>query len=197
MEIKKRAMVIVAAVLVCAISPLAEADIVELPLAAEGVYDFNFSYWTTDFDLGVTFTEISNVYIDWSGEITSGLAIYYSDPNAPFPVDVGIYASMGYPRRTKVWGGATYPDPEPFDSLSEIPPGTSAWSDLLDGRGTITIGYTQPIILGTYVEYGSVVLNDATLVVDGVVVPEPATFLLLIIGIAGVRAKGRKISYQL
>ena len=196
METKKRAMVIVAAVLLGA--GVAGADIVELPLACEGVYDFNQPYWTTDFDLGVTFTEISNVYIDWSGEITSGLAIYYSDHDAPFPMNVGIYAAMGYLRITEVWGGgATYPDPEPFDSLSEIPPGTSAWSDLLDGRGTITIGYTQPIILGTYVEYGSVVLNDATLVVDGVVVPEPATFLLLIIGIAGIRAKGRKISYQL
>ena len=103
METKKRAMVIVAAVLLGA--GVAGADIVELPLACEGVYDFNQPYWTTDFDLGVTFTEISNVYIDWSGEITSGLAIYYSDPNAPFPMNVGIYAAMGYLRITEVWGG--------------------------------------------------------------------------------------------
>jgi len=46
------------------------ADIAELDLfdlGCQSVYDFDSQYWTTDFDLGVTFIEISNVYIDWAG----------------------------------------------------------------------------------------------------------------------------------
>ncbi len=51
----------------------AVADIVELDLFDLGcpsAYDPDSLYWTTDFDLGVTFIEISNVYIDWAVEIT-------------------------------------------------------------------------------------------------------------------------------
>ena len=54
---------------------MANADIVELPLAAGGTYDFDASYWTSDFDFGITFTSISNVYVDWAGGITGGLAV--------------------------------------------------------------------------------------------------------------------------
>jgi hypothetical protein len=154
-------------------------------------------YWTGDFDLEVAFTEISNVYIDWDGGITAGLAIRYADPDNPLPLGVGTYASLGFNpslRRTTVWGGGlTYPDPESFDGMFEIElTGSSTWSDILDGEGTITIGYEELIILeGRYVESGSVVLNRGTLVVDGVVVPEPATFLLLVVGALGVRGRMR------
>jgi len=170
---------------------MADADVVELDLFSLGCptgFDFNSPYWMADFDLGVVFTEITNVYIDWSGEITAGLAILYDNPNEPFSLDVGIGASLGgspYPRFAQVWGGeATYPDPEPFDHLSEFELlGTTTWSDLLDGQGTITIGYTEFIMLfGRYVEHGFVNLTKATLVVDGVIVPEPATFLLMGLG---------------
>ena len=167
----------------------ADAAIVELPLATEGRYDVNSPYLQTDFDLGVAFTEISHVYIDWSGSITAGLAVDPMIPGPqPFPCDVGIYASLGFNpslRRITVWGGeVTYPEPQIFDFRSEfeLPPSTT-WSDLLDGQGTITIGYTQ--LVGpylTYVEFGFVDLSSATLVVDGTPVPEPATVCLLALG---------------
>jgi len=170
---------------------MADADIVELNLLDLGCpteFNWDSPYWTTNFDLGVTFFEISHVYMDWSGEITAGLAILYDNPDEPFPLDVGVYTSLGfnpYLRRATIWGGeTTYPETQVFDCLSEIGlTGTSTWSDLLDGQGTITIGYTEFIMLfGRYVEHGFVNLTKATLVVDGVIVPEPATFLLMGLG---------------
>ena len=163
---------------------MARATIVELPLAAEGEYSSG-SLWTTDFDFGVTFTDISHVYIDWSGEIMAGLAVQgLIGPPDPLPKDVGIKAYLSPPigASTTVWGGeATYPDPEPFDLWSEFElSGSETWSGLLDGQGTIQIYYAELIIAdGYYVEHGSVALNSATLVVDGVPVPEPATLLLV------------------
>jgi len=166
------------------------ADIAELDLfdlGCQSVYDFDSQYWTTDFDLGVTFIEISNVYIDWAGEITAGLAIEYISPDETFPLDVGISASLGsnpYFRSARIWGGEeTYPNAELFDCQSEIElVGSSSWSDLFDGQGTITISYKEVIMLnGMYVEYGSATLDRATLIVEGVI-PEPTTLLLLALG---------------
>ena len=171
----------------------ANAAIVELPLGAEGRYDVNSGSWEMDFDLGVTFTEISHVYIDWSGEIMAGLAVDPMRPGPqPFPLDVGISAYLGanpWPRLAAVYGGeATYPEPEGFDFQSEFAlPGAPIWSDLLDGQGTIEIGH---VVLGgpylIYVEFGFVVLNEATLVVEGTPVPEPATIIFLALGVLGL-----------
>jgi hypothetical protein len=172
------------------------AAIVELPLDCAGQYDPDSPYWTADFDLGAAFTEIHHVYIDWSGQITGALAVEDSNPD-PFPIDVGIYASLGsnpYPRWAQVWAGeATYPDPELFDLVSEFEvPGPTTWSDLLDGHGTATIGYQEMIIPGSYSEHGFVVVSDGVLVVDGVIVPEPATILLLACGVLYEYVKYRK-----
>lgn len=62
---------IISLIVLFSITP-AVADTVELDLfdlGCQPVYDFESTYWTTDFDLGVTFIEISNVYIDWAGEM--------------------------------------------------------------------------------------------------------------------------------
>ncbi len=128
--------------------------------------------------------------MDWSGSITAGLAIDSSHPDEPFPLDVGVYASLGsnpWPRITDAWGGqVTYPEAEPFDSLSEFKLlGTTTWSDLLDGQGKITVGYTECVFADgfrRYTEHGSVFLDKAILVVEGTVVPEPATLLFIGIG---------------
>ncbi|MGB2809890.1 MAG: PEP-CTERM sorting domain-containing protein [Sedimentisphaerales bacterium] len=168
---------------------VADAAIVELPLGAEGRYDANSEPWEMDFDLGVTFTDISHVYIDWSGEIMAGLAVDPMRPGPqPFPLDVGLLAYLGRNpggRLATVMGGeTTYPEPEIFDCQSEFkiwPPTT--WSDLLDGQGTISIGHV--VLVGpylAYVEFGFVDLSSATLVVEGTPVPEPGTLFLLAFG---------------
>jgi hypothetical protein len=106
------------------------------------------------------------------------------DPCTPVPLQIGIFASLGHPRRTTVWGGeATYPAPEPFDLLSEIPVGTSNWADLLDGQHSIYIDDTAPVVAfggEGYIEDGWVTLNKAILVVDGTLAPEPATILIFL-----------------
>lgn len=186
---------VIAAVILLAMSSLASADIVELDLfdlGCQELYDFNSPSWTTDFDLGITFTEISNVYIDWSGEITAGLAV--EGGSDPFPLDVGIGAYLEKPpnwRHTILGGGEeTYPHPEPFDNWSEFQYGGMPWSELFDGQGTITIEYQEPVSPDvSYVQHGSIVLDSAILVVDGVVVPEPTTLLFIVIGAIGIRAK--------
>jgi hypothetical protein len=175
----------------------ARAELVELPLDCAGTYDIDNPYWTSDFDLGVTFTEIFHVYIDWAGELTGGLATPFPGPGDPFPIDAGALASLGsnpYFRSADVWGGeATYPDPEAFDLILEFQlPGPSTWSDLLDGAGTITIEYDELNITGSYVEHGTLLLNEATLLVDGTVVPEPVTLLFLGIGALWIRAGCRR-----
>ncbi len=177
--------------IVLSVAAGAWADVIELPLDCAGTYDINTPSWSYDFDLGVTFSEISYVYIDWSGEITAGLAINYTDPCNPFPLEVGIRASFNPPfRYVEVWGGeGTYPASELFDTLSEIQAGS--WSDLFDGQGTIRIQYQELVLLnGRYTEHGSVMLDDATLIVEGTVVPEPTTILLLSFG-AGLMVRMR------
>ncbi len=186
--IKKAGILVFLFVILSLWSGSLRAEIVSLDLfdlGCQEFYDFNSLPWTTSFDLGITFTEISNVYMDWSGEITGGLAM--EGVSDPFPIDVGISAYFEKPlnwRHTGLWGGeATYPDPEPFDCLSEFLYGSMPWSELLDGQSTITIEYTELIILdGRYIEHGSIFLNSARLIVDGVIVPEPTTILLLALG---------------
>lgn len=108
MDIKMRNVIIAGAVsiMLFCVSPMANADIVELPLDCNRVYSSHL-IWTTDFDFGVPFTEISHVYMDWSGEITAGLAIFDTNPDDPFPLEVGIKAYLSSPirARTTVWGG--------------------------------------------------------------------------------------------
>ena len=183
----KRIITLTAAMVLLGGSLPITAAVVELPLDCAGTYNPDNQYWTTDFDLGVSFTEIHHVYIDWSGEITGGLAVDDLNPD-PFPIDVGIGAYLESPpnwRHTTRWGGAaTHPDAEVFDVQSEFVYGTMPWSELFDGEGTISIEYNELVILnGTYVESGSVFLNSANLVVDGHIITEPATQLLLSSGI--------------
>jgi hypothetical protein len=189
-KIMKTQSITIIAVMVLGLAGTSEAVIVELDLLSLGCpTEFNLgTSWQTDFDLGVSFTEITNVYMDWSGGITAGLAIYHDHPDEPFPLDVGLFAFLGSnpsPRVADVWGGqVTHPEAEPFDSLSEFELlGTTTWSDLLDGQGWIGIGYTEAIMLfGEYIQPGSIDLSGATLAVEGTVVPEPATLLFLGIG---------------
>ncbi len=195
---------VITLVLVLGFVGMADADTVELDLFSLGCpteFTFDNPYWQANFDLGTGFIEISHVYIDWSGGITAAL-VQQLDPQTlepigePFPIDVGIYAGLSYPplRITDIWGGqATYPTPEPFDCLSEIP--AMSWADLLDGTNAVTLGLTEAVSpYGRYVEHGSILLDKATLVVEGII-PEPASIFLLAVGAFGLRA--RYLSHQI
>jgi len=152
-------------------------DIVKFPLNCAGTYDINTPAWTSNFDLGVTFSEISHVYIDWSGEMTAGLDEYKGNQRVQ---KVGFDAELlgAYPniQIARILGGvSTYPEPEEFDEITEFwvwEPGI--WDNLLDGNDTIKIDFLS--FAGgpgsNVISYGLGVLNDATLVVEGIVIPE-------------------------
>jgi hypothetical protein len=183
---------------------VAGADIVELDLFSLGCptnFDSNSHSWSSEFDLGVQFSEITSVYIDWSGEITAGLAVEVDNPDDPFPIDVGVFSSLGIPfdghLTDALWGGEeTYPAPESFSCLSEFLNGSDPFSYLYDGQSVITIDYTEKIFwFGSdiiYIEHGSVVLNSAKLVVEGTIIPEPSTIVFLGFGILGIKIKTPK-----
>ena len=132
--------------------------------------------------------------IDWSGEITAGLAVFdFGDPQNPVPEDIGISAVLGkYPswRHTAILGGkSTYPNSEPFDIRLEFMYGPMPLSELYDGKGEIRISYSAIIFPGYFVDPGSFTLNNVKLVIEGNVIPEPATILLLSMGLMGMRLR--------
>jgi len=183
-------------VILLVLSAGATGEVVSLPLNCAGTYEIYSTAWSYDFDFGVTFSQITNVYIDWSGEATANL--YYLDGRTdPKGSVIGAAIELSYPQYADVTiggGMSTYPDPEPFNEISEFQLDGGSWANILDGRGIIRIGYSMPIMpgIGYFVEYGSVVLNDSTLIVEGTVVPEPATIFLMSLGLLGIRSISRR-----
>ena len=152
---------------------------IEIPLACAGRYEPNSLDCKIDLDLGVSFTSISHVYMDWSGEAKGGLyEDFYKPTQEPSPINEGIYAYLGdnpSPRYVIVSGGkTTYPEPEAFDCQSKFELWGSTWSDLFDGQGTVVIGYSSlGSGGGTFIEHGFIVLNEAALVIRGAMITEP------------------------
>ena len=104
-----KAQLLIIVIMVLGLAGPSEATIVELDLLSLGCpteFSHDSPLWQKDFDLGVKFIEITNVYMDWSGGITAGLAIDYDYPNEPFPLDVAISAYLDMPidAGTSVWG---------------------------------------------------------------------------------------------
>jgi hypothetical protein len=179
-------------VIVLMLAGLSAGDTIELPLNCAGFYDVNTSPWTMDFDLGVTFSEISHVYIDWSGEINAGL---YQDSVNPEPVPFngrldayfGNYLPPGIAGAAVGGGMSTYPGSEQFAMRSEFVLFAPTWDFLLDGKEIVTIDYPLLLSWVHVIDYGSAVLNDATLVVEGTIIPEPNTLILLGLGFLSIR----------
>ncbi|GAJ23597.1 unnamed protein product, partial [marine sediment metagenome] len=92
------------------------------------------------FNLGFTFTEIFNLYIDWSGEITGEETMNAGIIDTQFVATLYELDPHDYFGRAYVQGGAdTYPDPEPFDLQS--PFNGQDWTMLLDGEASIEIWF--------------------------------------------------------
>lgn len=172
-------------VVVLVVQSNVHAAVFEIPLACQGQYDAGQT-WTTDFDLGVSFTQISSIYIDWSGSITAELIALVDDPYVTLPWDAQFVANLydlsshDFCGAAYVVGGeATYPLPDPFDLQSAF--SNNAWSKLLGGQGTVEIGFWGTILPAIYytVEPPSGQIQSATLVLEGTPVPEPITLLLL------------------
>ena len=171
---------------------------IEFPLDCAGTYNVGQG-WSTDFDLGVEFTDISHVYIDWEGEMTASLARFFDNPDNLVPVDSAISAVLGeYPswRYITIPGGeSTYPSPESCNINAEFLYGSMPLSELYDGKGKIRISYTVfSLTQVIYDEYGQVTLNNAKLVIDGIPIPEPTTFILVSIGLLGIRLSRKKLN---
>ncbi|MBN2019275.1 MAG: PEP-CTERM sorting domain-containing protein [Sedimentisphaerales bacterium] len=180
-------------VIMLALAVGASGDTVELPLNCAGFYDVNTPAWTYDFDLGVTFSEITNVYIDWSGEINGALVGSFYNPGNTYPLDIGIKAYLDLWGSIEVYGGEeTYPAPEPFAQTSTFRISQTSISELYDGKGTIMIYSTYPRLTDDiYIEYGSIMLNNATLIVEGTIIPEPSTLVLIGLGFIQVIRRRR------
>lgn len=142
----KKSIILLAALL---IATKANATIVEYNLSCEGSYTHG-SNWTTNFDLGIIFSEISHIYLDWSGSIRASEfePIYHPIPGFD-PYRDGYFKARLYEFNSttplaerSVYGGAdTAPNPEPFDLHSEF--SMSDYSAFLDGVGSIQIKFAQ------------------------------------------------------
>ncbi len=196
----KKSIILLAALLIAA---KANATIVEYNLSCEGSYTHG-SNWTTDFDLGIIFSDISHIYLQWSGSITAN---EFEPIYSPIPLFEPYYDGYFKARlyefnfttllaERSVYGGAdTAPNPEPFDLHSEF--SMSDYSAFLDGVGSIQIRLGQKYPLAWYadipivrlVSSASGQLDPAKLIFDGTIIPEPATLLLLAFGTLMLRKK--------
>jgi hypothetical protein len=185
------------AVLVLGFAGITKAGTVELnlfDLGCPAAFSYNSSHWRTDIDLGIPVSEISHVYIDWSGTFTASLLAYGDDPANPFPKNVSLSAELltgptSYYIRIS-GGESAYPDPESFSAVSELI-NVGSWLPL---GPYIDLQYREPIPFGrpvNYVEHGSLTLNSAILIVEGTFIPEPASLFLFALGGLFLK-KGRK-----
>jgi hypothetical protein len=175
-------------VLVLGFAGITKAATVEFNLFDLGcptTFSYNSSRWRTDIDLGIPVSEISHVYIDWSGTFTASLLAYGDDPANPFPMDVSLSAELvtgltSYSIRIS-GGESAYPAPQSFTAVSNLF-NVGSWSP---SEPYINFRYSEPVPFGkpvNFVEHGSLTLNDATLIIEGTIVPEPASLFLLALG---------------
>ena len=180
-------------VLLLLLGTMAVADTVTYPLVGcEGTYEAGIGYsWSDTINLGVTFSEITSVSIDWSGELYAGLQV---DPASnwqdvmPAPVYFAAILTDGQQQAiagTPMGGGSDYPNPDPFDAINEFSIYTDSlhpddtWDQWLDGVGNINLRCVSTGTVTVIVEYGYTELDNATLIFEGTFVPEPISLMLL------------------
>jgi hypothetical protein len=184
--------VIMGIVLVLGTTKINEADIFQYVLDVEGSYGL-FDSQIVEVDLGVSFLTITDISVAWSGEITGELSTWGGDE---YPSN-GVFSLVLYETdpdvdslaHTSIGGGlATYPEPEPFDLVQKLR--NNGWDTFLDGVAVAKISFNRGDRIGDFVVIpSSGVLDSAELIVEGTVIPEPATILFFSTGsmLMGVR----------
>ena len=165
-------------------------ELVEVPLDCAGHYEW-LDTWTTELDLGVEFSQIDNVYIDWFGEIRAELVEGFSGGelaiDGMFMVDL-YDGDIAFGMARVVGGKATYSYPEAFSEETGFE--YLNYVRLLDGQARIEIRLLSQNDLGlATLEYPFGDLFGASLFIEGQIVPEPTVVLILLGGTIWMRAR--------
>jgi len=144
---------------------------------------------TAAFDLGTSFLLIDEVLVQMSGMFTPGVGhsmitgeSWELTPEIELEMDPGVGYCYVFVHSSE----------SPFDVTGILQLKHDAtWDFLLDGKGQVTayLGWGGAIPEVSIIA-GSVQISGAHIIVEGVV-PEPATVLLLVVGIVWIKARER------
>jgi hypothetical protein len=168
------------AVAITAVHTGTEAEEVVVPLDDFlGVYTLN-EYTYLPIDAGVSLSRVTGARIEWAGEATAGYAWLGGVECEPGSWDIFPLRFWAYlrendePRATTqsdFAGHSTYPEPEPFDTVSDFSLWwNETWDFLLDGRCELRIDTEWfPISFCSVIVQteGVGVLSSAQLVIEG------------------------------
>lgn len=180
--------ILVMVVIILSVGNVALADIITAPLPELVGSVVQYSDMSgVDVDLGVTFSAIQSVRIQLSGTITPGLGCGdgVERPVLPyFDVPGVIEIFFDHPA-----AGSCITSAGPFDgsfSVDQVFDCTydASWDILLDGQQELFAYITSNLIVigGQILDFPTADISQATLIVEGEVVPEPCSLVLLSLG---------------
>jgi hypothetical protein len=164
-------------------SATVKADTFVIPLDVNGFYsggqEVNF-----ELDLGTALTEVVSARFICQGSVTAGLDYWGAPLSDQFEARLLTGINYMYADGPLV-GAGTWPDPEPFSCDSAFNPAFGAtWDFLLDGHtaGCVLLnGVCGPISYPPQLNSCGTI-TSASIIIEAIPVPEPATILLLSLG---------------